>query len=574
MRIALTRLISLHRIPHRVSIFPGAARATRRYVSNRTSKLLDLQSVPPEEATPEALTNELTASFMEFMDLAKIAENIIHFLFERRLFDQAIAVYQHMLDDGFIPSPSTDALILAVTLKASTAPGPNQLEGFKTILAYQSFTETHFMELLEHVVGLEVPPDTAALLTRLFISVKGDEYTPSRTLILKLIDLQTSAGHIEEAAETIDEYDVHLNSQSTFDSWAEPYARMINAAPVSDQAAVDWIMGAMREKDIPIHAIVFNALIARSKKDLRKSFAFYGVFIRLAATTPLKPDPTTYKHLFRVLGYFFKNDYRPNVSRRGSDIGNVVPPRQLFSDMMALWFSTRFHPPAAADPALRRAQRSLDQSLLDIAFRTFLYLDDYPAALVVLRVVSELGLAINERTYFILLRYMARRVYYDVYVSRAKLNHVRGPRKRLVTPRFALELLGPFDHRALPHNPNVAYRWLVKRLLENNCERSKKAEGAGEAEVPAATWRGRIPTVAQILDQENNISGDRIDHFPLVAILRRAVQLRPVQLGISQIPWGDAWRDRTLRKVRFQMVPHDVPMWTWPQPESSGKKKK
>lgn len=50
----------------------------------------------------------------------------------------------------------------------------------------------------------------------------------------------------------------------------------------------------------------------------------------------------------------------------------------------------------------------MDQALLTIAFRTFLYLDDYGAALAVLRLIPKMGLKINERTYFIALRFLAQ----------------------------------------------------------------------------------------------------------------------------------------------------------------------
>ncbi|KAJ7492629.1 hypothetical protein FB451DRAFT_541552 [Mycena latifolia] len=538
-----------------------------------------MQSTPPPQLEPTETndearkTNDLVASFMEFMDLvkdepkkderqtdwirdrfrapdlqipsqAKIAENIVHFLFERRLFEQAIAVYRQMHEDGLLPSPSTDALFLAVTMKASTAPGEDQLAGFKTILGYKSFTETHFMELLDHIVTLEMPPDTAAQLTRLFISVKDEGYRPSQALIMKLIDLQTRAGHIVEAADTIAEYDFNAGARSAFDSLAEPYARMIHATPASDQAAVDWIMGVMREKDVPIHVIVFNSLIARQSqsKDLRKAFAFYGVLMRLAATTPLRPDAVTYKHLFRLLGYQYQPEYKPNASRADADIGTVTPPRQLFNDMIALWFSEKFHPPAAADRTHRQQQIEMDQGLLTIAFRAFLYLSDYPAALIALRTMEELGLQITERTYFVLLRYMTRKVYYDIYSARMR----RAP------PLFAFELMGPFAEHEVQRDADTAYHWIMARLLDHNEEKG--------------TYRGRVPTVEEILEQESTgVSGDTLDHWPLVNILRRAMRIREAERVKVLTPAGEQWAKRTLARTRYEMVPNDIPMWTWPK---------
>ncbi|KAJ7621577.1 hypothetical protein DFH06DRAFT_1341198 [Mycena polygramma] len=518
---------------------------------------------PHEERQRGLIRDRFRAEELQIPTRAKIAENIIHSLFEHRLFPQAIAVYQHMLEDGLIPSPSTDALFLAVSLAASTASGKTQLEGLKTILAYRSFTETHFMELLDHILILDIPAEASAHLTHLFITVKGEGYSPSRALVMKLVDLQTRAGDLFAAAETIAEYDFQ---PSILEPAAEPYAQMIHSAPDNDQAAVDWIMGVIREKDVPVHIMVFNALLARQKhqKDLRKAFAFYGVVIRLAATTPLKPDAITYKHLFRLLGFQYKTHYKPNDSRRREPIGDVTAPRLLFADMMTLWFSARFHPPASKSAAERQSQIAMDQSLLILAFRAFIYTDDFAGALVVLRTMSDVGVEINERTYFVLMRFLARRVYFDVHRSRLSFKQ----------PFLAFELMGPFPPRKMNGDPAVSYRWIMEGLLKHNCEQVERKGKGGEEEemdedededadgLPTATWRGRIPTIDEILAQGQHMAGGRVDHYPVVNMLRRTLQM---QKSLTGMPWGAEWREEAVRKARHAMVPKDVPIFTWPQ---------
>ncbi|KAJ7032830.1 hypothetical protein C8F04DRAFT_1396470 [Mycena alexandri] len=437
------------------------------------------------------------------------SRRIIHFLFERRLFKQAIAVYQHMVEGGLIPSPSTNALFLAVALATSNAPGKNQLAGFKTVLSYRSFTETHFMELLDHIIALKIPPEIAARLTRMFIAVKGDGYSPSRAVIMKLIDLQTQAGDILAAADTIDEYDFHQGG-SAFESPAEPYARMIHATPASDQAAVDWIMGVMREKDVPVHIM---------------ALAYYNVIIRLATTTPLKPNAPT---------------------------GSLIPPRQLFADMMSLWFSARLHPPASSVPAARSDQSEADQSLMDITFRSFLYLDDYAAAIVVLRTTVELGCASPcARTLRSCDTWRARCTT-TVHVARVK---------QTVQPVFAFELMGPFEPREIADDDNAAYEWIMERLLEHNSREAVRG-GDGSGVRVSTEPRRRVPSVAEILEQDGNPTKmrDPVDVFPLISILRRALQIRA---SSTEVPWGDAWRKQTVTKARYQMVPKGIPWWSW-----------
>ncbi|KAF7331078.1 F-box domain-containing protein [Mycena venus] len=237
---------------------------------------------------------------------------------------------------------------------------------------------------------------------------------------------------------------------------------------------------------------------------------------------PLRPNAITYKHLFRLLGYQYKTNHKPNNSRRKEPPGAITPPRQLFAEMMSLWFSTKFHPPASDSTFERQGQIDADQGLLTIVFRTFLYLEDYAGALVVLRAISDLGLEINERTYFIVLRYMARRVYYDVYWARRQTRQ----------PFFAFELMGPFDAQKLDGDPDEVYEWIMEGLLKHNCEKGKDEINGG---IPRESWRGRIPTVAEVLQQERYLPGGRIDHCPIVLMLQRALQMRP---SVNGLPWG------------------------------------
>ncbi|KAJ7083201.1 hypothetical protein B0H15DRAFT_952217 [Mycena belliarum] len=205
---------------------------------------------------------------------------------------------------------------------------------------------------------------------------------------------------------------------------------------------------------------------------------------------------------------------------------------------MALWFSTKFHPPASEDPRKRRQQIEMDQGLLIIALRAFLYTADLPGALIVLRTTSELGLPITERTYFVVMRFLTRQVYYDIYRARLKA----------IQPLFAFELIGPFDPRAITRDENAAYHWIMERLLAHNGR-----EG---------THHGSVPTVERILAQETaGPSGERLDHWPLVNMLQRALQIRAAERAKMSIPWGHNYRKRKLAQTQEEMVPKDIPMW-------------
>ncbi|KAJ7095682.1 hypothetical protein B0H15DRAFT_964247 [Mycena belliarum] len=197
------------------------------------------------------------------------------------------------------------------------------------------------------------------------------------------------------------------------------------------------------------------------------------------------------------------------------------------NDMMALWFSTKFHPPASEDPRKRRQQIEMDQGLLIIALRAFLYTADLPGALIVLRTTSELGLPITERTYFVVMRFLTRQVYYDIYRARLKA----------IQPLFAFELIGPFDPRAITRDENAAYHWIMERLLAHNGR-----EGTHHGSETAGP------------------SGERLDHWPLVNMLQRALQIRAAERAKMSIPWGHNYRKRKLAQTQEEMVPKDIPI--------------
>ncbi|KAJ7165622.1 hypothetical protein C8R43DRAFT_215213 [Mycena crocata] len=595
MRIALAHLTSLGRTPfNRITTVNRRFASTfdRRKLRYPTNALPKKTLAPGDEGllglTPDQQrSNEVVASFLLFMDLVKdeegpdrtakeqawlrdrlrnteigvpsqpkIAENIIHFLFERHLFQQAVAVYQHMLTDGILPSPSTDALFLAAAL---TAPKPSEedpLEGFETILAYSSFTETHFMELLDHIVGLDIPTETAIRLYRLFLYVKGEDYRPSQALVIRFLDLQAHAGEIEAAAETIDEYydfDVDGDEVSGFDTPAAPYAQVILSAPESNQRAVDYIMDIMRERDVPIHITIFNSLISRQQATLnmRKAFAFYAIIIRLSTTTPLRPDATTYKLLFRLVSYQYKDRYKPNASRSNETIQFIPPPRLLFAQMISLWFNTEFHPPAATDRIQLQKQKEKDMSLLTLAFRAFLYDEDYAAAHRVLCTIPAIGLDFNVRLYFILMRHLTRKIYYDVHNTAKKY--------RNWAPNLSCSLVGHFNTRKIFQDEEKSYQWLMGRLLQRNCEGARQEGKGGAWIIPETSVRGRIPTVDEVLAQDRqggrHVTGEKIDHQPLFKMLSHAMRVNVFRSG--------AWNKRSLAKSWQQMFAPDVELFTW-----------
>ncbi|KAJ6615484.1 hypothetical protein B0H10DRAFT_63470 [Mycena sp. CBHHK59/15] len=574
---------------------------------------------------------KLRGPHLQIPSRSKIMENIISFLVDRHLFEEAVSVYNTILAEGMLPSPSTDALFLAVALVASRAPEASQIKEFKKILSYPSFTESHFLELLDHIVRLNIPPVHAAKLTRLFVSVKGGDYHPSAHIINKLIELQTSAGLLEAVADTIREYEFNDGQTTTFSSPAQPYVTALSAIPASDEAAMDWIMGVMTEKDVPVNITVFNALIRKevevSWRFPKKVFAYYEIIMRLATTTSLKPDAETYKNMFRLTGRIYKPNYRPNASRLGKARTTIVPPRELFADMVALYFSVKFHPPASRNLFVRRNQIKADESLLNVALRTFLCCGDWAGAAVVLQAFSSLGVDVTVRTYSTLMRHIAGKIYHDSHAARLRVGaqlargrhtdaavalgfakterkraargnkptEIADARRKVARARtrvaresartaarkqemrsvpalhrglLAYTLLGDFDNEILDRSRDGDDAWdaAFAWLVGRLLEHNGNGETPGEA-MARGGERLLVPTYDMIFRQAPVPSRVRLDCAPLERIVSRAAS---VGLALNFSPRatetaGNARVQEDIVAARTEMLPDGVVLWTWPR---------
>ncbi|KAJ7250418.1 hypothetical protein C8J57DRAFT_1355620 [Mycena rebaudengoi] len=554
MRIALSTFLSLGRTLHGVPPFTRGAAA----LPNARKPI-----ITAEEADQRGKTNALLASLRTFIKLLqeqpqdrrglgpftrrqlnapplqipsrpKIMETVIKFLLERRFFTEAVSVYYDMLQENLLPSPSTDALFLAAAMATPHAPEANQLKGFKTILSYPSFTETHFIEFLDHMARLDIRPVLAAKLTRLFISVKNDDphtpYRPPHQLIVKLVELQTRAGLLDEALETVKEYEFNNREGSVFATPSQPYVKMLST--VSDRAATDYIMGVMTEANVPLDITIFNALIAIEvqAKSLSRAFSFYDVILRLGETTSLKPDGGTFKSLFRLLGRVYKPNYKPNASRGDRPRPSIPSPRQLYSQMMALYFNAEFHPPDPKMPALRIAQIKEDEALLHVALRCFLNCGDYPGAIHVLRSYTHFGIRVTQRTYWLIMDFISEKIRYDVFVAVI----TRRAQKRPLLTRALLDgAPDPIAHTPWP----TAHKGVVEALLQHpGSERE-------EHDVKLLT-----PTYAMIFGEHELPHQRVLDPAPLERILsiagKIAITLEMEPAAIETIRAAVALRNR------------------------------
>lgn len=326
---------------------------------------------------------------------------IISCLLQYKYSQEAAGVYQRMHKNGYIPSPQTHAEMLGVVL-ASGNVGPEVMQTLYTLLEDPHFTEDQFLKLLQNMEKIGVSYELLSLVGEKFVKGRGEGYTSSRLLLTKLIDIQTRAGHLDNAFESLLRHENQQNSLST-----EPFVTIIKALAETKAADTDSInktLLTMQEVKVQPDIAVFNALISRElrRSSLRNAFSMYHIVIKFSKTTAVSPNASTFGILFSALAKLFKpgvHSFRAPLLR-----SNVVPPRQLYRDL--LFFR-------------ERSSFEMTTALLNGALRAFLKAQDYAGAYIVLDSFQIFRLPVTAKTYNLIMQHVVRRVIWDVMMQRS-----------------------------------------------------------------------------------------------------------------------------------------------------------
>ncbi|KAF5371512.1 hypothetical protein D9615_009611 [Tricholomella constricta] len=330
---------------------------------------------------------------------------VISFLIQRQRLTDATSVYERMLGDDLVPTTQTQAEMAAVALALSDSDVEIQ-QALDAIASSPKCTEQHFLRLLEILGGLGASHGHLLRVTRVFIETRGEGYTPSRAVVTKLVDVQTRAGQLDDAFATILRSNEHEGEGGPS---SEPYAAMMQALKHTDPAnseAFNKILDRMTTRAVAPDIHIFNALISRELRQtsLRTAFDMYRVVIELSlpssSSGEISTSPTagTFAPLFALLAKaYHPTVHKRRTPRRGRP-DTVIPPRQLFRDM--LYFHARTRPPAFPITA----------PLLTTALRAFLNTHDYIGALLVLNAFRVFHLPPSATTYEIVLRHVVNRV--------------------------------------------------------------------------------------------------------------------------------------------------------------------
>ncbi|KAK0455698.1 uncharacterized protein EV420DRAFT_556761 [Desarmillaria tabescens] len=408
-----------------------------------------------------------------------VFQKILTLLVRHRSWDVGISVYERMEAEGLrIPDRLKACFKVAQWLRSPPEQKGWSRVGLRRLFATPSFKERQLLTLM-NAFDWSSDATAGAELIGMFIKSKGSRgkrYVPSIAVVNKLVSLQTQAGDLDGAFESLRKLRPG-NEEEILRPFVSVIARMSDTG-IKDKTSLKRVMNLMKEHDIGADTSVFNVLISREIKlgsfwIYPRVLSYYEVLRNLHAATGIGPDAYTFQHLCSAMGHYYKPRRKHWV--QGKD---QFTPRHLYRDMVAIHFNTEESKTSSVD----MGELYRDQKLLNSMLLMFLTLSDYVGALVCLRGFTKFGIPVNAKTFKHVVEHLARQIHHDkkhwmsAFLGESELDK----NMKLMDPRLLTLLLASMKR---DKRPGGLGRYVVPTLDMIN----------GEREVPLSARLDLIP---------------------------------------------------------------------------------
>jgi hypothetical protein len=397
---------------------------------------------------------------------------LIRFLLERDLFKLAISVYKRMLQEQFFPSRDISLRVTAMT---------------------------------------EIVDDMADA----FVTIRNVDLSASGNMVSVMVTACMRAGQMSTAERWLKKYESDCMEQGIAPD-AAPYAGILETLQEiqpENSGAVEATLYRMRSEGVSPDISVFNTLIRSSLacREYTKAFGLYHA-IMVNRSASLLPSDLTFKKLFHVSRFLGHKR-----SRKHKRPDNAVPPRQLFRDMVQCHLLRTGNTPLAHS-------NIISVSCLHLALRTFMALEDYPAALMTLRAFDRFGFQPNLQTYLIVITSLVLRIKQELgHVCRAGqyrfadfVMHMR-PREPpdIDVLEWRIHHEEPVVELSACVGPETVTHLLT--LVEPTASSQSETAHAARKRLPTSA----IPTVDMLTGATLPSSSQALSLAPLVRLLRK-----------------------------------------------------
>ncbi|KAH7907123.1 hypothetical protein BJ138DRAFT_1160869 [Hygrophoropsis aurantiaca] len=528
------------------------------------------------------LTHRLLSRKFNTSYRATAFSRVISLLLQKHLFDSATSLYNRMVLEGFVPPNTIRVRIQAVSIVQCGLDEKN-IQALKALFKDTVFEMEAFSELLHLLLHeTETPFHVVNDIAETYFDIRQTIIALAPELVSELVNASLRTGRVDEAQRWLEKFeDSSRMAGRTPD--ASVYASMIdilgNVDPCNSSTS-QAVLQRMKEKGVLPNISIFNSLIRAElvKQCYFEAYTLYRVIMQ-KRSTKLMPNDETYKMLFRTTKLTSHN--RGSRSRKHKRPLNAVAPRQLFHDMLQCHFTQ-----------LKECGRSdvVSASSLHIALRTFMMLEDYPAAFTLIHSLQGLGSRPILQTYLIVITNLILRI-------KRELGHVRqhgeyrladfllqmepgiigGPHELMQKTEEAQE-----NGRKISLDPATVAQLLrlgePKRLDESDLGSPPLRCAASHATNSASTSRihrrsHRMPTLAMLTCEEIIFPTTPFSSVPLARILHKVIlaSLFKKAMARTDWDWNEAF-DLILSSTREEMIPSlpkDLPLTRLSKPNSS-----
>lgn len=333
---------------------------------------------------------------------------LIRFALARQLFSVAIALYDRMLKEGFVPLSPLRARFAALKLVHSSMKLEDVTESLGHVFLDENYDLSAFMQLLYFLLGVKKTPVVQVDdLARTYFSIKEVRACTCPDLIGELVRINMLAGRLAAAQHWLHTFEDSCKTEGVRPD-SIPYADTLDTLVRIDPRnapAIQAVLHEMHAQGIPPNVSIFNALIRVNVKQqrYREAFELYHVLMQ-RRSKDLMPNDVTFKLFFHVTRLI-------SQKRRTRRPPNAVEPCVLFRDMLACHLQQ-----TDGQPLMRST--SLSASAFQTALRAFIARGDYLCASIVVHSLDTFGFSANLQTYRIVFANLLSRIRAEIKAAR------------------------------------------------------------------------------------------------------------------------------------------------------------
>lgn len=338
---------------------------------------------------------------------------LIRFCLERHLFDVALALYDHMLKEGFLAVHSLSLRMTALNIARKATNLREIVPPLKKLFENKAYDVPAFMDLVHYLT--DDKRASGALvddLAHAFMSIRQIKLSEHPDLVGELASINMRAHRLDAAQTWLQVFEDMCGAQGMLPD-VTPYSDIIstlNDTYPKDGDAIQDVLFRMKSAGVSPDASVFNALIRvnLAQRRYQEGFALYRVLMD-KRSDELMPNDVTYKMLFRATNLLSHS----HVIRRPRQPENAVPPRTLFREMLACHLEQTKGRPLGRSTVV-------SVSVFHLALRTFMAREDYAAAFIVIHALHAFGFQPNLQTYLIVFVNLLHRMKHETNLPRSE----------------------------------------------------------------------------------------------------------------------------------------------------------